>query len=90
MPESAYLKPPRAPCLWQKLDGTVLQERPEGWFYLSPLFGEWLPIFKPTEEELRRLKPYPANLEIRQEVIDSVLGQWQLKRKTYDGEPERT
>ncbi len=49
------------PELWQRADGTVFRKIRETWFYLSPLFGEWLPVFD-KDPERDGLKPYPYNL----------------------------
>ncbi len=48
-------------ALYQAKDGTVFKQILDHWFYLSPLFGEWLPAFdrEPVKDDL---KPYPRNL----------------------------
>ncbi len=58
---------------WQKLDGTIYRERADGWDYLSPLFGEWLPVFNPGELDKKEMLPYPRNLDVHAEVIEAVL-----------------
>ena len=47
--------------LYQRRDGTVYKRREDGkWFYLSPLFGEWLEVFdQPNDGTLMK---YPRNL----------------------------
>lgn len=51
----------KEPEIWQRSDGTVYRKINKTWFYLSPLFGEWLPVFD-KEPERDELKPYPRNL----------------------------
>lgn len=50
------------PGIYQRDDGTVFWLHEDNkWFYLSPLFGEWLEVFdQPNDGSLEK---YPRNLE---------------------------
>lgn len=51
-------------ALLQRQDGTVLRKIDEQWQYLSPLFGEWLIIFTPTQSEINSMMPYPSAINV--------------------------
>jgi hypothetical protein len=57
--------------IFQRKDGTVLKIINDQWFYLSPLFGEWLPIFNPSQSE--DLKPYPRNIEVHSSLLENAI-----------------
>lgn len=48
----------------QRKDGTVLRHLGKRWEYLSPLFGEWLRVLRPTNKEILEMQPYPAALNV--------------------------
>lgn len=58
------------PGLYQRRDGSVLKFRENNsWQYLSPLFGEWLDMFRPLDSDIA---PYPRNLNVHEQVLDGI------------------
>jgi len=55
--------------LFQKSDGTVMKRENGHWFYLSPLFGEWLPVYD-REPSRDSLKKYPRNINCPIELVE--------------------